>query len=56
MQITIDVPDWMAGDLSEDEGKEFSPELVERALLAYYKEIYDPLTGKRTKIFLNGSF
>ena len=54
MQITINVPDWMARDLSNDENKEFNPELVERALLAYYKELYDPLTGRRTKAFLNG--
>jgi hypothetical protein len=57
MEITIHVPAWMASDLAADtESKEFSAEIVERALLAYYKELYDPLTGQRTKVHLGGNF
>lgn len=56
MDITINVPTWMAHDLAADtESKEFNAELVERALLAYYKELYDPLTGQRTKVHLGGN-
>ena len=57
MDITINVPKWMARDLEADtENNEFSAEIVERALLAYYKELYDPLTGQRTKVHLGGTF
>ncbi len=57
MEITINVPTWMARDLAADtESKEFTAEIVERAMLAYYKELYDPLTGQRTKVHLGGNF
>ena len=47
----------MARDLAAGtESKEFSAEIVERALLAYYKELYNPLTGQRTKVHLSGDF
>lgn len=57
MEITINLPDWMARDLAADtETKEFSVEIVERALVRYYTELYDPSTGQRTKVQLGGSF
>ena len=57
MEITINLPAWMARDLAADaETKEFNVEIVERALVRYYTELYDPSTGQRTKVQLGGSF
>lgn len=57
MELTINIPAWMARDLAAyTENKEFGAEHVERALLAYYKELYDPLSGQRTKVHLGGPF
>lgn len=57
MQVTIEVPDWMARDIAQDnESKEFNAELVERVFFACYKTLYDPATGQRTKVYLDGSF
>lgn len=57
MQVTIEVPNWMASDLAKDtDDKNFNPEIVERALFDYYKTLYDIATGQRTKVYLEGTF
>lgn len=57
MEITINLPTWMARDFAADtESKECNAEFIERALLAYYKELYDPVSGQKTKAFLSGPF
>lgn len=42
MQITIDVPDWMARDLEARTKKALDAGLVELALRAYYMELVAP--------------
>lgn len=57
MQITIEVPDWMARDFTADsESNEFDAEIVERVLLSWYATLYDAATGRRVKVHLDGPF
>lgn len=51
MEITINVPDWMARYLANAvRAEEVSAELVERALMRLYAECFNPLTGQQTKV------
>lgn len=43
MQITINVPDWMASDYEAQTGTKFDASRVEIAARAYYGRLYDPM-------------
>lgn len=50
MEMTINVPDWMACDLANAmRTEELSAEIVERALARLYAELFNPLTGQQIK-------
>jgi len=43
MQITIDVPNWMAEDYEARTGTKFDARCVEIAARAYYMRLHDPM-------------
>lgn len=51
MEITINVPVWMACDIAMAMRIEVvNAEVIERALARMYAELFDPLTGQQTKV------
>ena len=51
MGITINVPEWMVRDLANAmRAEEMSAEIVERALVRLYAEVFNPLTGQQMKV------
>ena len=43
MQITIDVPDWMAKDYEARTGTKFDASVLGIAANAYYMRLFDPM-------------
>ena len=51
VEITINMPEWMVRDLANAmRAEEVSAEIVERALVRLYAEVFNPLTGQQTKV------
>lgn len=51
MEITINVPDWMAFDFANAaRAEKVSAEILERAVARLYAELFNPLTGQQTKV------
>jgi hypothetical protein len=47
MQITIDVPDWMAKDYEVRTGRKFDAGVVGVAARAYYGRLFDPMYNQK---------